>query len=72
MFILGIRGACRREELEKLTIDDIEDAGSVLIVKIFDTKTHSESTFTVSNEQYIEIYRKYRALRPSHASSIIF
>lgn len=69
VLILGISGACRREELVKLTIDDIEDVGSVLIVKIPDTKTHSERTFTVSNVQYIEIYRKYRALRPPQASS---
>jgi integrase len=69
VLILGISGACRREELVKLTIDDIEDVGSVLIVKISDSKTHSERSLTVSNAKYIEIYRKYTALRPPHASS---
>ncbi|CAH1366005.1 unnamed protein product [Tenebrio molitor] len=69
VLIFGISGACRREELVKLTIDDIENVGSVLIVKISDSKTHSERSFTVSNAKYIEIYRKYTALRPPHASS---
>lgn len=69
MLILGISGACRREELVKMTIDDIEDVGSVLIVKIPDSKTYSERTFTVSNAKYIEIYRKYTALRPQTPSS---
>lgn len=63
---MGISGACRREELLKVTIDDIEDTGSILIVKIPDTKTYCPRMFTVSNSDYIEIYRKYRVLRPSH------
>ncbi|KAJ8979069.1 hypothetical protein NQ317_013385, partial [Molorchus minor] len=32
--ILGIAGACRTDELVNLTVDDIEDVGSSLIVKI--------------------------------------
>ncbi|KAJ8968621.1 hypothetical protein NQ317_005853 [Molorchus minor] len=31
--ILGIAGACRTDELVNLTVDDIEDVGSSLIVK---------------------------------------
>ncbi|KAJ8965690.1 hypothetical protein NQ317_008786, partial [Molorchus minor] len=37
--ILGIAGACRTDELVNLTVDDIEDVGSSLIVKIPNTKT---------------------------------
>ncbi|XP_023310156.1 uncharacterized protein LOC108906291 [Anoplophora glabripennis] len=33
VLILGISGACRREELTKMSGDDIEDKGSILIVK---------------------------------------
>lgn len=69
VLILGISGACRREELVKMTIDDVEDVGSILIVKVPDSKNHSERTFTVTNLEYVRIYRKYRALRPRHASS---
>ncbi|KAJ8978326.1 hypothetical protein NQ317_015940 [Molorchus minor] len=37
--IQGIAGACRTDELVNLTVDDIEDVGSSLIVKIPNTKT---------------------------------
>lgn len=69
VLILGVSGACRREELLKMMVDDVEDTGSVLIVKIPDSKTHSERTFTVTNPEYIDIFRKYMVLRPPHTSS---
>jgi integrase len=67
-FILRISGACRREEPVKMTITDVEDKDSLLIVKVPDSKTHCERVFTVSNLESINIFRKYRALRLSHAS----
>ncbi|KAJ8971859.1 hypothetical protein NQ317_012153 [Molorchus minor] len=33
VLILGISGACRREELTKMRIDAIEDKDSILVVK---------------------------------------
>ncbi|KAJ8975485.1 hypothetical protein NQ317_012206, partial [Molorchus minor] len=39
--ILGIAGACRTEELVNLTVDDIKDVGSSLIVKIPNTDKDS-------------------------------
>lgn len=66
---MGISGACRRDELVKMTIDDVEDAGRVLIVKVPDTKTNVSRTFTVTNSHHIQYYRNYLALRPPHASS---
>ncbi|KAK5639946.1 hypothetical protein RI129_010757 [Pyrocoelia pectoralis] len=69
VLILGISGACRREELTKMTVDDIEDKNSILIVKVPDTKTNLQRIFTVSNLDYIDIYRKYAALRPSCATT---
>lgn len=52
-----------------MTVDDIEDKNSILIVKVPDTKTNIQRIFTVSNLDYIEIYRKYVAHRPSCATS---
>lgn len=40
-----------------------------MIVKVPDTKTNIQRIFTVSNLDYIDIYRKYAALRPSYATS---
>jgi hypothetical protein len=36
---MGISGAMRRDELTKMSIDDIKDEHSVLIVAVPDTKT---------------------------------
>lgn len=69
--ILGTAGACRRDELVKLTIDDIEDKDTILVVKIHDTKLHTIRTFIVSNTtlDLLLFYRKYVALRPPNAAS---
>ena len=40
--IFGIAGACRRDELQNISIDDIEEAGSILIIKIPRSKTDKE------------------------------
>ncbi|KAJ8964982.1 hypothetical protein NQ317_018979 [Molorchus minor] len=63
VLILGISGAC------KMTVDDIEDKDSILIIKIPDTKRNIQRIFTVSNLDYIDIYQTYAALRSSCATS---
>lgn len=66
--IFGLAGACRREELKKITTDDIEDTGNFIIVKIQDTKNYTSRSFVISEEindgKYLLLYRKYAALRP--------
>ncbi|KAJ8965582.1 hypothetical protein NQ317_013751 [Molorchus minor] len=47
--ILGIAGACRTDELINLTVDDIEDVGSSLIVKFPNTKTKIPRIFVVTD-----------------------
>ncbi|KAJ8984118.1 hypothetical protein NQ317_017327 [Molorchus minor] len=47
--ILGIAGACRTDELVNLSVDDIEDVGSSLIVKIPNTKTNIPRIFVVTD-----------------------
>lgn len=59
VLIIGISGACRRDELTKLTVNDIKDKGPVLIINVLGTKTDVDRTFTITNSDYIEIYRKY-------------
>ena len=69
ILIFGIAGACRRDELVKLVMDDIEDKQSILIVKIPDSKTYTSRTFIVTNNatlDYISIYRKYMNIRPKN------
>ncbi len=66
---MGISGACRCCEITNLTVDDITDKGSYLMVKIPDTKTNTPRSFSVLNEGFsvnaVELFRKYQALRPA-------
>ena len=64
--IIGLAGACRREELTKMSIDLINDKEDMLLVKIPDSKTHIERTFVVIGQENLLLYRQYLSLRPSH------
>lgn len=64
--IVGIFGACRREELCQLTLDDVEDMDTSLIIKISDTKNKVPRNFTIVEKFYLDFYRKYMALRPAN------
>ncbi|KAJ8972464.1 hypothetical protein NQ317_013375 [Molorchus minor] len=69
--ILGIAGACRTDELVNLTVDDIEDVGSSLIVKIPNTKTKIPRIFGVTDvRNMLELFRKYLSLRPPHVKRL--
>ncbi|CAH1379311.1 unnamed protein product, partial [Tenebrio molitor] len=62
--IFGIAGACRSDELIKLSIDDIEDKESILIVHITKSKTNKPRTFIVTADfeggiKPIELYKRY-------------
>jgi predicted nucleotide-binding protein (sugar kinase/HSP70/actin superfamily) len=56
---MGISGAMRRDELTKMSIDDIKDEHSVLIVPFLGIKRT-----TVTNPEFVRLYRKYAALVP--------
>jgi hypothetical protein len=58
---MGISRAMRRDELTKMSI---KDEHSVLIVAVPDTKTGIKQTFTVTNPEFVRLYRKYAALVP--------
>jgi len=71
VLIIGLCGACRGDELSKITIDNVEDIGSLLIVNIPYTKTKIERTFTIPDKKEngincADICKKYISLRPSH------
>lgn len=67
--IFGIYGACRREELANMSVNDIEDRGSVLVVTIPKTKTNMKRIFTILDDDVtssLALFRKYVALRPAN------
>ncbi|XP_031337109.1 uncharacterized protein LOC116166313 [Photinus pyralis] len=73
ILVFGIFGACRRDDLIRLTIDDVEDNGRFLVVFLRDGKTHRSRSFTITEEgcsfQPCKLVRKYVALRPKDIAS---
>lgn len=63
--VVGLTGACRKQELSQLKIEDIEDMGSAALIKIPDTKTKRPRAFTITGKFY-NLYKKYADLRPSN------
>lgn len=61
--MIGLSGACRREELTNLSMEDVEDRDNFLFIKLPKTKTKIMRTFTVVNEFYT-IVKKYMEQRP--------
>ena len=50
--IMGITGACRREELRNIQMNAIQDHGTMFLVTIPKTKTGISRSFTVMNKFY--------------------
>lgn len=75
--LIGIAGACRRDELRKMRVQDIADKDDILIITIPDSKNGKKRTFTLTNDIFaeidpLELFRKYASLRPSHCSHNTF
>lgn len=70
ILIFGIFGACRRDDLIRLTLEDVEDNGRFLVVFLRDGKTHKSRSFTITKEgcpfDPCSFYRKYINLRPTN------
>ncbi|KAJ8982859.1 hypothetical protein NQ317_002266 [Molorchus minor] len=66
--VMGILGACRREELCQMNLNNIKDLGNTLVVNIADSKTRVSRTFPAITEAYIDLYHKYLALRPGYVN----
>lgn len=70
---MGLAGACRRDELVNMTVDNIKDHGGILVVKIPD-KSGGHRSFTIAEGEGhsfcpLSVFRKYVALRPFHTKT---
>lgn len=61
-------GACRGDEITKLTVDNVKDYGEEIIVKIPDTKTIVSKMYLIGGA-FAEVIRKYSKLRPTNAET---
>ena len=60
-------GALRKIEMVQLTIENVIDKGSVILVQIPKTKTDESKSFTIIEEEELgalQLVRKYASLRP--------
>lgn len=68
--IFGVHGATRSDELYKLEVFNVDDRKSVIIVSLSDTKTKQDRSFCITDKKsgvsFLEIVRKYIALRPKN------
>lgn len=69
--LIGLTGACRRNELRQLSINDIQDQGDMLIIKTPDTRTGKKRIFAITDDMIenicaMELIRKYLNLRSSN------
>lgn len=69
VLIFGLYGACRRDELLKLTVDDVEDHKKYMLVSLQQTKTYTPRSFVIpdtasSSINPYAIYCTYAGLRP--------
>ncbi|CAG9766248.1 unnamed protein product [Ceutorhynchus assimilis] len=69
--VIGLCGACRREELHSLRVQDIiQKDDNCLLVTLADTKTNIKRVFPAVGEgnvvNPVELYGKYARLRPKN------
>lgn len=62
----GVSGSLKRDELCYLTTDDIEDDGTMLLIRVMKPGATTWKSFTVENSEFYAIYKRYVALRPQN------
>ncbi|XP_015833839.1 activating transcription factor 7-interacting protein 1 isoform X1 [Tribolium castaneum] len=67
ILIMGYYGACRRDELTNMLIDDVEFRGESIVVSVPKIKkiTKSVRMFSITDQFCVNKIKKYVALRPS-------
>lgn len=70
--LMGVFGACRRDELVKMKFTDVRDVGTHIVVNIPSTNTEKGRSFFIVKESEMEaltLIRNYISLRPAGASN---
>jgi integrase len=63
--IIGYTGACRRDEITKMLIEDVEIRADAIMISIPKTKNNVSRLFVITEESWIGIIKKYINLRPN-------
>lgn len=75
--IIGLSGACRREELKDLRLENVKDEDQVFRFVIPNTKTKIAREFFVTSGNIegvnmVQLVRKYASMRPNHTDHCRF
>lgn len=65
VLIMGYKGACRREELTNMSVDDIDYKTDVILVSVPKTKSNVPRLFSITEKLWIDLIKQYVSLRPS-------
>lgn len=68
---MAVAGALRCTELPQLSLDDIEDRGTTLLVSVKDPISQANRSFCIFDDKdtsfnFFQLYRRYLSLRPVH------
>lgn len=63
---MGYNGACRREEITNMLVDDIEFKDQIISVCIPKTKTYIPRQFIITDPVWVNLVKKYYCLRPNN------
>ncbi|KAJ8979484.1 hypothetical protein NQ317_000360 [Molorchus minor] len=63
--IIGVAGACRRDELCKIVLDDVDIRDDITVISIPNSKNRSPRRFVITEPQLINIVKKYLANWPT-------
>lgn len=64
-------GACRTNEMYTMTLDNLQDLGSAFLITVPNTKTKITRKFTITNDSFYQICKKYISHRPPFVKSNI-
>ncbi|KAK4874317.1 hypothetical protein RN001_013677 [Aquatica leii] len=67
--IMGYAGACRREELMTITVNDLKFNIENILISIPKTKNNMPRLFAITEQNWINLIKKYYALRPKNCKT---
>jgi hypothetical protein len=65
---MGYCGACRREELTIMSVNDVNFKSDSILVSIPKTKTNKPCLFAITDNEWIDLIKTYHNLRPKNVT----
>jgi hypothetical protein len=65
---MGYCGACRREELTIMSVNDVDFKSDSILVSIPKTKTNKPRLFAITDNEWIDLIKTYHNLRPKNVT----